>query len=130
MKTSDQISFLEKAYRLGCKHAANGNLRFFQTPRLQMAYDLGLEGVGVDFSKIVTGYRFGGVPEGCSYNYADNCKELGVSLACLDGGKEVGSSMWFADREKVCVNGLLIDETGSDGEPLIIPLDMDEQYDF
>ncbi len=130
MITSDQIQYIRKAYELGKRHAATGDYTSWYTPRLQMAYDLGYEGVGVDFDHIVKGYRFGDVPEGCSFNFRDNCKEHGVSLAAIEGQKEVGSVMWFGDRKKVEVTGLLISDTGSDGEPLVIPLDMEEQYDY
>ena len=130
MKTQDQINYMKKAYELGRKHASNGNYCSWYTPRLEMAYNLGYDGIEVDFENPVSGYRYGACPERNSFNYAENRKEVGVSLAALDGQKEVGSSMWFCDREKVNVTGLLISEKGSDGEPLIIPLDMDEQYDY
>lgn len=130
MKTQDQINYMKKAYELGRKHASNGNYCSWYTPRLEMAYNLGYDGIEVDFENPVSGYRYGSCPEHNSFNYAENRKEVGVSLAALDGQKEVGSSMWFCDREKVSVKGLLISEKGSDGEPLIIPLDMDEQYDY
>lgn len=130
MKTQDQINYLRRAYNLGKRHASNGNFCSWYTPRLEMAYNLGYYGIGVDFENIVSGYRYGESPEHESWNYAENRKEHGVSLAALEGQKEVGSSMWFTDRERVAVSGLLIDETGSDGEPLIIPLDMEEQFDF
>ena len=130
MKAQDQINYLRRAYNLGKRHAESGDYCAWYTPRLEMAYNLGYEGIGVDFDNIVSGYRYGKCPEHESINFADNRKEHGVSLAALDGQKEVGSSVWFCDREKVSVNGLLISATGSDGEPLIIPLDMDEQYDF
>lgn len=130
MKTQDQINYMKKAYELGRKHASNGNYCSWFTPRLEMAYNLGYDGIDVDFENPVSGYRYGACPERSSFNYAENCKEVGVSLAALDGEKEVGSSMWFCDREKVNITGLLIDKKGSDGEPLIIPLDMDEQYDY
>lgn len=37
--------------------------------------------------------------------------------------------MWFADREKIEFSGILLPVTGSDGEPLVLPLEI-EQYDF
>ena len=130
MNTQDQINYLRRAYNLGKRHAENGNFCCWYTPRLGMAYNLGYDGIGVDFDNIVSGYHYGRCPEHESWNYADNRKECGVSLAALDGQEEVGSSMWFADRKRVDVKGLLIGEKGSDGEPLIIPLDMEEQFDF
>ena len=37
--------------------------------------------------------------------------------------------MFFQDRQKVEVKGLLVSAKGSDGEPLILPLGVD-QWDF
>lgn len=130
MSIKDQIEYLRRAYNLGCRHAQNGGYTSWYTPRLQMAYNLGYDGIAVDFDNVVSGYRYGRCPEHESWNYAADRKECGVSLAVLDGSPEVGSSMWFADREKVSVKGLLIGAKGSDGEPLIIPLDMSEQFDY
>lgn len=130
MTINEQKEYIRRAYNLGVEHAKSGDYCSWYTPRLQMAYDLGCEGIGLDMEKEVIGYRYGDVPSGASYNYAEGRKELGVSCAYLEGGKEIGSSIWFSDREKVAVKGLLIAETGSDDEPLIIPLDMDEQFDF
>ena len=130
MKTEQQINYLKRAYNLGRKHAENGDYCSWYTPRLEMAYNCGYDGTGIDFDTIVTGYRYGYTPSGCSYNYRDNRKEAGVSLAAINGQPEIGSSIWFPDRQKVQLSGLLISDKGSDGEPLIIPLDMDEQFDF
>lgn len=130
LEINNQIAFLRRAYNLGRKHAQSGGYCSWYTPRLQMAYDLGYSGIQVDFENVVSGYRYGKSPERCSYNYAANCWEHGVSIAALDGGYEVHSSVWFCDREKVAVVGLLVNAKGSDGEPLVIPLDMSWQYDF
>lgn len=130
MTAKEQIGYLVRAYNMGMRHAQTGNYCCWYTPRLEMAYLLGYEGIRVDFDNMVSGYRYGECPERESWNYAEDRKEVGVSLAALDGDKEVGSSIWFCDRERVSVTGLLIDAKGSDGEPLIIPLDMNEQYDF
>lgn len=131
MNIETQIKYLRKAYESGKKMKETGDYFFFYTPRLQLAADLGSLGIGVDFDHIVSGYRYGDVPtDKASYNYRDEHWEPGVSLAALDGEEEIGSAIWFGDRKKVNVTGLLVDDKGSDGEPLIIPLDMVEQYDF
>lgn len=127
---NEMISLYKKAYELGKKHAASGNYKCWYTPRLEIAYLNGFEGISIDFDRVVTGYRFGECPKYSSFNYRDNQKENGVSLAALDGQKEVGSTMFFEDRKKVTVKGLLIGTKGSDGEPLVLPLDMFEQYDY
>lgn len=130
MTNQQRIDYLRRAYNLGKRHAENGDYCAWYTPRLEMAYNLGYHGIDLDFDKVVKGYRYGDCPERESWNFLDNCKEYGVSLAALEEQKEVGSTMWFSDRRKVIVSGLLIGCKGSDGEPLIIPLDFNEQFDF
>lgn len=123
------ISDYKRAYELGKKHAEECDLCGWYTPFLQASYDLGYEGIEVDFSKVVKAERYGDLPNGCSYNYADNKKEMGVSASNLVGEKEIGSSLWFTDREKIVFEGILLPIKGSDGEPLLLPLGV-EQYDF
>jgi len=99
-----------------------GNFLMYRTPVLQAAFDIGAAGVDLSNAPVVTGYRYGSAPEGfVSYNYLDNKPELGLSLAAMDGQKEIGSAMWFADREKFEYTGILCGK-GSDGEPLILCL--------
>jgi len=94
----------------------------YYTPVLQVAFDLGQRGVDLSLQPDVTGYRYGKMPEsGLSYNYSGQKSERGLSLAAIDGQKETGSCVWFADRDTVKVSGLLLPYKGSDGEPLILP---------
>lgn len=130
MKTSEQIALLKKAYDMGAEHAAAGYYKSWYTTRLDMAYKLGHEGIKVDFDHVVSCYRYGSIPTRCSRNYMDDRLEIGVSIAAIEGEKETPSCIWFQDRDIVKFKALLIGETGSDGERLVIPLDMDEQYDF
>lgn len=129
MKTT--IEQYKKVYSEG--KAAAGDFdkyRFFYTPIFNAVFEMGLNGEDIDFDKIVEGYRYGAVPEsGRSYNYREEVLEKGCSLACVDGEKEVGSSVWFCDRPKVRVKGILLEERGSDGEALVLPLGI-EQDDF
>lgn len=81
------ISDYKRAYELGKKHAEECDLCGWYTPFLQASYDLGYEGIEVDFSKVVKAERYGDLPNGCSYNYADNKKEMGVSASNLVRGK-------------------------------------------
>lgn len=124
-----EIEHYKKAYKLGKIHAKEGNLCGWYTPILQAAYDLGYEGVEIDFTQIVKAERYGNLPNGCSYNYAENKKEMGVSASNIVGCKEIGSSVWFSGRDKIQFEGILLPMTGSDGEPLLLPLGI-EQYDF
>jgi hypothetical protein len=74
--------------------------------------------------------RFGAVPEnGCSWNSRDGIAEPGVSVYPgwkLSGRRYVAdlrdccfSAMWLWDRPAYIVTGDVLDERGSDGEPLI-----------
>lgn len=112
-------------YKAAYKSGVNGGFVGYCTPALIAAQDMGRNGIVIDWDNIVTGYRYGNIPEGgVSRNYADDCMELGCSLARLEGGKEVGSSVWFCDRPEVKVRGILLPVKGSDGEPLVLPLDI------
>jgi len=128
MKTTAEM--FEKAYRLGRKYSESGEIACFFTKCFDVAFDYGFQGIEIDFDDVVTGYRFGEIPEGgVSYNYRDCQFEDGLSLACVDGETEVGSSMWFSDRKRVSVRGIRLPKKGSDGETLVLPIGI-EQSDF
>lgn len=101
------------------------------SPILQVASDLGaLKGIDLTDCPVVTGYRYGTAPaSGISYNYADQRSERGLSMAAINGQNEVGSCVWFADRDRVEYTGILLPYTGSDGEPLILAFGFD-QFDY
>jgi len=74
---------------------------------------------------VVTGYRYGALPEsGKSHNHAAARDEIGVSLAQMDGEAEISSVIWFCDRARVAVTGILAGR-GSDGEALVIVIGRD-----
>lgn len=99
----------------------------FYTPSLQVAFELGQNGIDLSGQPDVNGYRYGNIPEsGLSHNYMDDRSERGLSLVAIDGQKEVGSSIWFCDRKKVKASGLLLPKKGSDGEPLILSYDIED----
>ena len=105
------------------KIGLSGQFVMYRTPVLQAAFDLGADGVSLESAPVVTGYRYGRASDDyISYNYADQKKENGLSLAAINGEKEIGSAMWFADRKKFEYTGILCGK-GSDGEPLILALD-------
>ncbi|MDP2652050.1 MAG: hypothetical protein Q8O94_02850 [bacterium] len=94
----------------------------YWTPILNIALDLGREGVDLSSQPDFSGPRYGKAPAlGVSTNYADNVSERGLSLSVDSGGEVVGSSIWFLGREKTEYTGLLLPYTGSDGEALILP---------
>jgi hypothetical protein len=104
-------------------------LSWFLTPVLQMAYEMGQNSIDISDFPVVTGYRYGKAPElGISYNYREDRSERGLSLAALEGEKEIGSSMWFTDRDIFKYSGILI-KKGSDGEPVILVVDEVENLD-
>ena len=124
------INHYKAAYSLGIKHGnSETEMAGWYTKVLEAAYSLGRRGIIVDFDNIVTAERYGELPEGVSYNYRDGFMEDGVSATNIKGEKEVGSSIWFCDREKIEFRGILLPVKGSDGEPLLLPLDV-WQYDF
>jgi hypothetical protein len=103
------------------KYGLGGGSGDYYTPILDAAKNLGLDGFDLSNCETVTGYRYGSAPESMlSYNYTDNRMEHGLSLAAINGGKEIGSSVWFCDRDKKEYTGLLLPVKGSDGEPLIL----------
>ena len=115
------------ANKAGQEDRLTGEWMSYYTPVYQVAYNLGQDGIDLAEAPLVSGYRYGEIPEsGISRNYADDISERGLSLAALDGGKEIGSSVWFADRKRVAVLGLLMPHTGSDGEPIILPVDVED----
>lgn len=106
------------ANKYGMEHP--GEFGSYYTPSLQVAMELGQKGIDLSKQPDVTGYRYGGIPQsGISTNYAEGKSERGLSLANLKGKKPVGSVIWFADRKKIKVTGMLLPYKGSDGEPLV-----------
>lgn len=124
------IANYKSAYLCGKKDAKNGDYSSYYTPVLEAAYDLGREGIEIDFENIVVAERYGELPKrGVSYNYRDDYKEKGVSAVNIKGEEPVGSYIWFTDNVKIEFEGILLPVKGSDGEPLLLPLGV-EQYDF
>lgn len=111
------------------KYGMNWTGGEYRTPILQEAMIYGMNGVDLSSCPVVKGYRYGKAPDsGISYNYRDEKSERGLSLAGLENGKEVGSSMFFNDRKIYCYEGILLPKKGSDGEPLILAFNF-EMFD-
>jgi hypothetical protein len=124
--TPDQIVNANKA---GLKHRGSETIWSYWTPVLQVAYNLGWDGVELT-NQVVSGWRYGAAPAmGISHNFADDTSEKGLALAALDGHVEVGSTIWFSDRKKHSYSGILVPVKGSDGETLILPLHVDNLDD-
>ena len=74
------IKHYQAAYRYGINDAKTGELTGWRTPALEAAYDMGMEGIEIDFSNIVIAERYGNLHDGGrSHNYRDDIKEYGVS---------------------------------------------------
>jgi hypothetical protein len=113
---------IKDANAAGLRHVDTDIYWSYHTPTLETAYVLGREyGLSLEGAPVVTGQRFGKPPEsGISRNHADDTAELGLSLAGL--GDEIEYGLWSGamGKELVTVTGVLVPETGSDGEPLIL----------
>ena len=113
-----------KANAAGLKHQNTGTYWSYYTPTLQIAYDCGQMGIDLSTCEDVTAWRHGDPPESyISTNYMDNKSERGLSCMAILGEREVGSAIFFRDRNKVTIKGLLLPYKGSDGEPLILCYD-------
>lgn len=120
----------KKAYRLGQVDAANNDYQCWSTACLDVAYTLGRDGKEINFDDVVKCNRAGNIPfGGVSYNFRDQLSENGLSVLNVIGENEVGSSVWFADRKEIEVEGIRLPYKGSDGETLVLPLNI-EQFDF
>lgn len=124
------ISDYQKAYKIGKYDKANSDYSEFRTPALEAAWTAGYNGHEIDFENIVECLRAGNIPEsGISCNYREQESEYGLSVLNVIGEEEVGSAVWFANRETIKVKGIRLPYKGSDGETLILPLNI-EQFDF
>ena len=101
----------------------------YHTPVLQIAFDLGQDGIDLSEQPVATGYRYGIAPESfISYNSREQISERGLSLAAINGKKEIGSSVWF-NGKKHEYTGILLPYKGSDGENLILAFDAENWGD-
>ena len=73
-----------KANQAGLRDGESGFTSYY-SPALQVAYSLGCRGIDLSSRPMVTGYRYGEVPEtGISWNHADERSERGLSLISID----------------------------------------------
>ncbi len=100
----------------GLKHRNTNHFWSYHTPTLQVAYNMGLDGINLSESKDVIGYRFGKAPDTfISYNYSDNKLENGLSVYTE---KSIVRSE-FLGRKKYEYSGI-VSGIGGDGEVLIL----------
>lgn len=109
----------KEQYLKANQNGLNGGSPCYYTPVLQVAYNIGLNGVDLSLSETVTAFRYGKAPETfLSYNYAENRPENGLSVYTE---KSIVRSE-FLDRDKFEYTGI-VSGTGSDGEILILAFD-------
>lgn len=114
---------IKKANAMGLKDLANGNWSCWWNKILNVAYELGQDGMDLSDSPVVKAHRWGDVPEdGISKNHAENRAENGCSCAWLDSNPNdcYGYMTQASGADCVEVSGVLVKDTGSDGEPLIL----------
>ncbi len=117
MKTTEQQ--YKDANAAGLEHRTTGLFWSYYTATLQVAYNLGLDGVSIQDVQPITAFRFGEAPENfISWNYRDNAPEKGLSVYT---DKSVVRCE-FMDRKKYKYTGLPV-ATGGDGEILILAFD-------
>jgi hypothetical protein len=110
-------------------HDSDGDYWNYYSPVLQAAYNLG-RSEGLRTGDLVTGWRYGSVPEfGVSKNYVTDESEGGLSMAKINGMESTWKSFLMTERDRVEVTGVLSPLTGSDDEPLIFPVDCVENLD-
>lgn len=108
------------ANQQGLRDRETGDWLSYYTPTLQVAYNLGQMGRDLSGQPDVAGYRYGKAPEGyVSHNHTADRSEHGLSLAAVDGEREIGSAVWFCGRSTYRYYGMLV-ERGSDGEAIIL----------
>ena len=120
----------KKDYLSANAEGLKGTIRFYRSPALTVAADLGFARIDLSTCDDVVAFRFGRIPDcGISHNYRDNVAESGLSVAWIKGRKKEAKARNLAEfggRKKVRVEGLLLPVTGSDGEPLILPYGIEE----
>lgn len=103
----------------------------WHTGVLDQAFQLGQE--GYELGPVVNCERFGEPPfSGTSFNYQDQRREKGVSVISADDDSagSAGANLFMSDREIFSFQGILIEGArGSDGEPLVLPINIYENFD-
>lgn len=109
----------KEANAAGLRHRISGNHWSYYTPVLQIAYNLGLEGISIQDIEPITAFRFGKAPYNfVSWNYRDNMPENGLSVYTE---KSIIRSE-FLGRDKYYYTGLPVG-IGGDGEMIILAFD-------
>jgi len=114
---------IKKANKYGIQDAKSGDWSSWWNKILGVAYDLGQAGIDLSDQPVVNAHRWGQTPdEGISINHAENTAEKGCSCAFLDDNPDdnYGYLTQASGAECVAIKGVLVPDTGSDGEPLVL----------
>jgi len=121
---ADDLNTAMRYYDSEITDIIESNINIYDSNLLWLV-DLGFQ--GYEKPEIVTGWRYGNLPKGgYSYNYREDRKEKGCSVAWLDNQNsetiDLVSLAFIADgRSLVHVRGYLNPMSkGSDGEPLLM----------
>ena len=108
---------------IGRRDRDNGDWVCWWNKILNTAYELGQDGLSLEDAHVVDAHRWGDVPEfGISVNHREDTAERGCSCAWLDSNPEdcYGYMSHVSGLDSVAIRGVLVPDTGSDGEPLVL----------
>ena len=129
-KGSKKSTGLERPNKNGLSQKDNPEWDSYYTKILQAAYNIGLDGIDISTAPIVNATRAGKAPwDGISVNHKPGESENGLSCLSINGGEEHWSASFVGNRERHEYTGILLPITGSDDEPLILPVDGFENFD-
>jgi hypothetical protein len=114
---------IKEANRLGLRHRETGDYVCWWNRILGTAYYLGWDGIDLSDAEVVGAHRWGHPHEdGISVNHAEDRAERGCSCAWLDSNPSdcYGYMSHASGSDCVAIRGVLVPDTGSDGEPLVL----------
>ena len=123
---------IKRANEIGRQHAALGEWVCWWNKILDVAYRLGQDGIDLTEAPTVDAHRWGDIPkDGISVNHAEDRAELGCSCAWLDGNPNdcYGYMSQASGLDSVAIRGVLVPDTGSDGEPLVLLVGSGVEFD-
>jgi hypothetical protein len=123
MRQQPTAKQIRRANKIGLGHKNSGEWVCWWNRILDTAYNLGQDGIDLSDAPIVDAHRWGNAPDdGISVNHRDDRAERGCSCAWLDSNLDdnYGYMTHASGAECVAIRGILVPDTGSDGEPLVL----------
>jgi hypothetical protein len=114
---------IKKANKMGLVDSMSGEWSCWYNAILNVAYELGQDGIDLSNQPVVDAHRWGNSPDdGISKNHAEDRAEKGCSCAWLDSAPDdcYGYMTHASGANCVAIKGVLVPDTGSDGEPLVL----------